>query len=197
MSTNQKKSYPIEQAINDVSEKYRLGFKDAYEMDKTELLEHEKIIEAYVRFVSDDRYVQAVPEDRLTGRLIPEMGDPEPVNANAMRNTSFYIPVRTAANSGRQRLHECANCGNVINTYGMQELDDYYTCPRCHCRMLESVDRALMKRGLAKGDIETERISKAVALMLMDRDSLEACKEISEHTVNTYYASKGAFKFNG
>lgn len=190
--------YPIEQAINDVSEKYRLGFKDAYEMDEAELQEHERKIEAYVRFVQNDRYEQSVPEDRLTGKLIPEMDDPEPVNKYAMKNTSFYVPVRVCGNNGKQRLHECANCGNVINTYGMSadELNDYYTCPRCHCKMLESVDHELMARGLAKGDIETERVTKAMAIMLMDRDTLEICKVASEKAVNTYYAGKGALKFN-
>lgn len=47
-----KKYYPIEDAVNNVSQKFKLGLKDANEMDEEEFNNVEEYILKYVKFVS-------------------------------------------------------------------------------------------------------------------------------------------------
>lgn len=65
-----KKYYPIEDAINNVSLKFRLGLKDANEMDEEELNNAEEYILKYVKFVSHPDYAQLIPQSLETGEYI-------------------------------------------------------------------------------------------------------------------------------
>lgn len=65
-----KKYYPIEDAINNVSKKFRLNLKDSNEMDEKELEEAEMLITEYVEFVEHPEYVQLVPKMKRTNELI-------------------------------------------------------------------------------------------------------------------------------
>lgn len=65
-----KRCYFIEDAINNVSRRLNLGFKDAYEMDEEELKQAETEIRKYVEFVEHPDYVQFVPKVIETGELI-------------------------------------------------------------------------------------------------------------------------------
>lgn len=65
-----KKYYPIEDAVNNVSQKFKLGLKDANEMDEEELSNAEKYILKYVKFVSHPDYVQLIPQSLETGEYI-------------------------------------------------------------------------------------------------------------------------------
>lgn len=117
-------------------------------------------------------------------------------------HTSYYIPVRVAANDGRKHLHECHNCGHAIDTYGMRDIKDYHTCPGCGCKMLEAVNYVFRKYGFAKGDSITESIAAAVDIMLANEESMNACREISAGMATAYYGSvigepdKKGFTFN-
>ena len=51
-----KKYYPIEDAVNNVSQKFKLGLKDANEMDEEEFNNVEEYILKYVKFVSHAFY---------------------------------------------------------------------------------------------------------------------------------------------
>ena len=51
-----KKYYPIEDAVNNVSQKFKLGLKDANEMDEEEFNNVEEYILKYVKFVSNKDY---------------------------------------------------------------------------------------------------------------------------------------------
>ena len=46
-----KKYYPIEDAVNNVSQKFKLGLKDANEMDEEEFNNVEEYILKYVKFL--------------------------------------------------------------------------------------------------------------------------------------------------
>ena len=59
-----KKYYPIEDAVNNVSQKFKLGLKDANEMDE------EEYILKYVKFVSHPDYAQLIPQSLETGEYI-------------------------------------------------------------------------------------------------------------------------------
>lgn len=65
-----KKYYAIEEAINNVSKKLGLGFKDANTMNKTELYNAEKEISKYVDFVEHSDYIQSVPKIKETGEFV-------------------------------------------------------------------------------------------------------------------------------
>ena len=65
-----KKSYSIEEAVNNVSEKFKLGLKDANEMDDKEFDNASEYILKYVRFVSHPDYIQFVPQSLETGEYI-------------------------------------------------------------------------------------------------------------------------------
>lgn len=65
-----KKYYPIEDAVNNVSKKFKLELKDANDMDEEELNDAEKYILKYVKFVSHPDYVQLVPQSLKTGEFI-------------------------------------------------------------------------------------------------------------------------------
>lgn len=65
-----KKYYPIEDAVNNVSQKFKLGLKDANEMDEEELSNAEKYILKYVKFVSHPDYAQLIPQSLETGEYI-------------------------------------------------------------------------------------------------------------------------------
>ena len=62
--------YPIEDAINKISEKFSLGLKDANYMDEIELNNAEKEICKYVEFVEHPDYIQLVPRIIQTGNFI-------------------------------------------------------------------------------------------------------------------------------
>lgn len=62
--------YPIEDAINNISAKLKLGFKDAEEMNEAELDEAERYISQYVEWVEHPDYYQLVPKVIATGELI-------------------------------------------------------------------------------------------------------------------------------
>ena len=59
-----KKYYPIEDAVNNVSQKFKLGLKDANEMDEEEFRYVEEYISKYVKFVSHPDYVQLIPQSQ-------------------------------------------------------------------------------------------------------------------------------------
>lgn len=65
-----KKYYPIEDAINNVSQKFKLGLKDANEMDEEEFRYVEEYISKYVKFVSYPDYAQLIPQSLETGEYI-------------------------------------------------------------------------------------------------------------------------------
>lgn len=65
-----KKYYPIEDVINNVSQKFKLGLKDANEMDEEELNNAEKYILKYVKFISHPDYAQLTPQSLETGEYI-------------------------------------------------------------------------------------------------------------------------------
>lgn len=65
-----KKYYPIEDAVNNVSQKFKLGLKDANEMDEDEFNNVEEYILKYVKFVSHPDYVQLIPQSLETGEYI-------------------------------------------------------------------------------------------------------------------------------
>lgn len=65
-----KKYYPIEDAVNNVSQKFKLGLKDANEMDEEELNNAEKYILKYVKFVVHPDYEQLVPQSLETGTFV-------------------------------------------------------------------------------------------------------------------------------
>ena len=65
-----KKYYPIEDAVNNVSKKFKLELKDAKNMDEEELNDAEKYILKYVKFVSHPDYVQLVPQSLKIGEFI-------------------------------------------------------------------------------------------------------------------------------
>lgn len=190
------KHYTLEQAINDASRLYSLDMKDAYDMDQQELMAARDEILKYVRFVPHKGYAEPVAQDRRTGLLVTDLQDlrEEPLQGT-MPRSSFYVPVRTAA-ADRQHLHECANCGHTINTYGMTDLRDYYVCPGCGCRMLACVDHALASRGLAKGSPEARALSEAARLMLKSPDMLELVLEAARGIDHEYQNDKGGLRFN-
>ena len=65
-----KKYYSIENAINNVSKKFRLNLKDSNEMNEKELEEAEMQITEYVEFVEHPEYVQLVPKIKGTNEFI-------------------------------------------------------------------------------------------------------------------------------
>lgn len=65
-----KKYYLIEDAINNVSQKFKLDLKDANKMDEEELSNAEKYILKYVKFVNHPEYVQLIPQSLETGEYI-------------------------------------------------------------------------------------------------------------------------------
>lgn len=65
-----KKYYPIEDAVNNVSQKFKLGLKDANEMDEEEFNNVEEYILKYVKFVSHPDYAQLIPQSLETGEYI-------------------------------------------------------------------------------------------------------------------------------
>ena len=65
-----KKYYSIEEAVNNVSEKFKLGLKDANEMDDKEFDNASEYILKYVRFVSNPYYIQLVPQSLETDEYI-------------------------------------------------------------------------------------------------------------------------------
>lgn len=65
-----KKYYPIEDAVNNVSQKFKLGLKDANEMDEEEFNNVEEYISKYVKFVSNPDYVQLIPQSLETREYI-------------------------------------------------------------------------------------------------------------------------------
>ena len=65
-----KKYYPIEDAVNNVSNKYKLGLKDANNMDEEEFCNAEEYILRYVKFVKHPEYEQLVPMSLETGEYI-------------------------------------------------------------------------------------------------------------------------------
>lgn len=65
-----KKYYSIEEAVNNVSEKFKLGLKNANEMDDKELDNASEYILKYVRFVSHPYYIQFVPQSLKTDEYI-------------------------------------------------------------------------------------------------------------------------------
>lgn len=67
-----KKYYPIEDAVNNVSQKFKLGLKDANEMDEEEFNNVEEYILKYVKFVSHPDYDLYVFLTPLTKRVIDE-----------------------------------------------------------------------------------------------------------------------------
>ena len=65
-----KKYYPIEVAVNNVSQKFKLGLKDANEMSEEEFNNAEECILKYVKFVSHPDYAQLIPQSLETGEYI-------------------------------------------------------------------------------------------------------------------------------
>lgn len=65
-----KKYYPIEDAVNNVSQKFKLGLKDANEMNEEEFNNVEEYILKYVKFVSHPDYAQLIPQSLETGEYI-------------------------------------------------------------------------------------------------------------------------------
>lgn len=65
-----KKYYTIEDAVNNVSQKFKLGLKDANEMDEEEFNNVEEYILKYVKFVSHPDYAQLIPQSLETGEYI-------------------------------------------------------------------------------------------------------------------------------
>ena len=65
-----KKYYSIEEAVNNVSEKFKLGLKDANEMDDKEFDNASEYILKYVRFVRHPDYIQLVPQSLETDEYI-------------------------------------------------------------------------------------------------------------------------------
>lgn len=65
-----KKYYPIEDVVNNVSQKFKLGLKDANEMNEEEFNNAEEYILKYVKFVSHPDYVQLIPQSLETGEYI-------------------------------------------------------------------------------------------------------------------------------
>ena len=65
-----KKYYPIEDTINNISQKFNLDLKDANEMDEEELNNAEEYILKYVKFVSHPDYAQLIPQSLETGEYI-------------------------------------------------------------------------------------------------------------------------------
>lgn len=65
-----KKYYPIEDAVNNVSQKFKLGLKDANKMDEEEFNNVEEYILKYVKFVSHPDYAQLIPQSLETGEYI-------------------------------------------------------------------------------------------------------------------------------
>lgn len=65
-----KKYSPIEDAVNNVSQKFKLGLKDANEMDEEEFNNVEEYILKYVKFVSHPDYAQLIPQSLETGEYI-------------------------------------------------------------------------------------------------------------------------------
>lgn len=70
MKKNQKMTYHIEDAINNVNMHYALGLANAYEMNESELMQAESLILDYVEFIQHPDYHQNVPRDRTTGEYI-------------------------------------------------------------------------------------------------------------------------------
>ena len=64
------KYYPVEDAVNNVSSKLKLGLKDAYDMDVEEFDNVEKYVSQYVEWVEHPDYWQRVPKVIATGELI-------------------------------------------------------------------------------------------------------------------------------
>lgn len=65
-----KKYYPIEDAVNNVSQKFKLGLKDANEMSEEEFNNAEECILKYVKFVSHPDYAQLIPQSLEIGEYI-------------------------------------------------------------------------------------------------------------------------------
>lgn len=65
-----KKYYSVEDVVNNVSQKFKLGLKDANEMDEEEFNNVEKYILKYVKFVSHPDYIQLVPQSLETEEYI-------------------------------------------------------------------------------------------------------------------------------
>lgn len=66
----EKKYYSVEDVVNNVSQKFKLGLKDANEMDEEEFNNVEKYILKYVKFVSHPDHIQLVPQSLETGEYI-------------------------------------------------------------------------------------------------------------------------------
>ena len=64
------KYYPVEDAINNVSAKLKLGLKDAYDMDEEEFDNVAKYVSQYVEWVKHPDYWHQVPKVIATGELI-------------------------------------------------------------------------------------------------------------------------------
>lgn len=70
-----KKSYPIEDQINDCFSYLRIAStKDAHDMSEYELSLAEKYLALRFEWVEHPDYVQLVPKDRQTGMMICEVG---------------------------------------------------------------------------------------------------------------------------
>ena len=65
-----KKYYSIEDAVNNVSKKFKLGLKDANDMDEEEFNNAEEYVLKYVKFVKHPDYEQLVPQSLETGEFI-------------------------------------------------------------------------------------------------------------------------------
>lgn len=50
------KYYPVEDAVNNVSSKLKLGLKDAYDMDEEEFDNVEKYVSQYVEWIEHPDY---------------------------------------------------------------------------------------------------------------------------------------------
>jgi len=62
--------YSMEEAVNKISEKFNLGFKDANDMNEAEFSKTTEEICKYVEFVEHSDYIQFVPKVIKTGELI-------------------------------------------------------------------------------------------------------------------------------
>lgn len=67
---NKKYYYSMEEAINNISTRLCLGFKDANDMDEMELESATKEILKYVEFVEHPEYIQFVPRIIATNELV-------------------------------------------------------------------------------------------------------------------------------
>lgn len=67
---NKKYYYSMEEAINNISKKLCLGFKDANDMNEMEFENAAKEILKYVEFVEHPDYIQLVPRLITTNELI-------------------------------------------------------------------------------------------------------------------------------